>query len=262
MANLGKVWVVNAESGVKARALRKRGIAVENIEVFPDPESDEVITFDSLEAEWLRIREALEADPDAYVGTVWDSVTEIHKLLLDSIVSKAVVRFEKQGKERDPHFIAIEDYGVMTEQVRNLMRKFRDLPCHFAVSALERREQDDDGSVRYVPAVTPKLAVDLIGWMDLVCHTSVAIVDGEEEYRGLFRPHGKYRGKDRLGTMPKWLVDPTFDRVVSYVEEELDVDSDPVMKAAKERAKRQREKEADSAVGTESNSRPKEKVKA
>lgn len=233
MANGGKLFLVNAESGVKSRALKKRGVAVENIEIFPGP--DEELSFESLEGQWLRIREELHEDPNAYFGVGWDSITEIHKALLDAVVAKAVIKADRVGKERDPNFIALEDYGVMTEQVRSLMRKYRDLPCHFAASALLRRDQDDDGTVTYNPAITPKLGLDLVGWMDIVCVTSVALVDGDEEYRGLFRPHGKYRGKDRLGVMPKWLVDPYFDRVLGYVEEEMTIENDPVMAEAKVR---------------------------
>lgn len=262
MANLGtgKVLAINAESGVKAKALRQRGISTNNIEVFPS--GNEELTFDSLEKEWLRVREELHEDPDAYIGVFWDSATEIHKALLDSVVAKAVIRADRAGKERDRHFIALEDYGVMTEQVRNLMRKFRDLPCHFAVSALVKREQDDDGSVTYSPSITPKLAIDLVGWMDIVCVTSVALVGGDEEFRGLFRPHGKYRGKDRLGAMPKWLVDPTFDRIVQYVDEDIDIDSDAVMKAAKERLQKAQAQEDSANSESKSTNKTKAKVSA
>jgi hypothetical protein len=258
MANTGRVLVVNAESGVKGRALRARGVDVSNIELFPGP--DESVTFDSLEEQWNRVREALNADPEAYVGVLWDSVTEIYKTLLDSVVAKAVVKSERQGKERDRFFIDRADYGVMTEQVRGLVRKYRDLPCHFGVSALTRREQDDDGSVSYQPAVTPALQNDLVGWMGVVCHTSVVLVAGEEEFRGLFRPHGKYRGKDRLQALPKWLVDPTFDRILQYVDEGMDVSEDPVMQAAKDReARAQAQESAPAAVaGRETTNEQKE----
>lgn len=236
MANLGKILVVNAESGVKSRPLKERGVDVDQIEVFPGP--DESITYDSLVEQWVRVREELNSDPEAYAGVVLDSITEIYKALLDSVVGSAVVRATRAGKERDPFFIDRADYGVMTEQVRSLVRKFRDLPCHFGMSALSRREQDDDGAVVYQPAVTPALQNDLIGWVDVVCVTSVASVGGVDEYRGLFRPHSKFRGKDRIsaGALPKWLVDPTFDRVVAYVDGDLSVDSDPVMAEARERA--------------------------
>lgn len=233
MANLGKILVVNAESGLKSKPLEDLDVDVANIEVYPGP--GERIDFDGLEAEWRRIRDELEGDPEAYVGVVWDSVTEIYKALLDGVVEGAVVRQERAGKERDPFFIDRADYGVMTEQVRRLVRRYRDLPCHFGMAALSRREQDDDGAVVYQPAVTPALQNDLIGWVDVVCHTTVAVSDGEEEYRGLFRPYRKFRGKDRLGAMPKWLVSPTFDRVVAYVEGDLDADTDPVMVEARKR---------------------------
>lgn len=235
MARLGRVLSVNAESGVKARALRKLGIPVQNIEVFPDPARGETVSLRGLEDLYRRIASALIRDPQAYAGVFWDSITEIYKKLLEAVVARGVIQAARAGRERDPFFIERGDYGIMTEQVRSLMRKYRDLPCHFAVSALARREQDNDGAVVYQPAVTPALQGDMIGWMDMVCHTSVAIVNDEEEYRGLFRPHGKYRGKDRLRAVPKWLIDPTFDRLLMYVDEELDVDSDPVMQAGRER---------------------------
>ena len=236
MAKLGKVWACNAESGFKARALRQYDIPLENIEVFPGPE--ESITFESMEREWLRIREALNADPDAYVGTIWDSITEIYQALLGDIVKRSDEKALRQGKDRDPQFIALEDYGIMTQQVRSLVRKFRDLPCHFGVSALAKREQDDDGAVTYVPQVTAKLQTDLIGWVDIVCVTQVLEghgEDGEDEYRGLFRPAGKWRGKDRFKMLPKGIVDPTFDRIVQYIDGDLIVEEDPVMQAAKQR---------------------------
>lgn len=240
-ANRGRMVFINAESGLKARALRQRRINIENIEVFPDPAQDEELSFKGLEALWLRMREELHTNPDAYPGGVsWDSITEIHKALLDDVVAAAVLRADRVGKERDPNFIALEDYGVMTEQTRFLMRRFRDLPCDFSCSALLRRDQDDDGSVAYNPAITPKLGIDLVGWMDMVCVCRVALVGGEEEFRGLFRPHGKFRGKDRLGAVPKWLVDPTFERIMKYVDEEDQYDLnnlllDPVMVEARER---------------------------
>lgn len=236
MAKLGKIWVANAESGFKARALKQFGIPLENIEVFPS--EGEVLSYDSLEAEWLRIREALNEDPDAYIGTVWDSATEIHQALLGDAAKKGYDKAVRQGKDRDQSFVALEDYGIMTNQMRSLVRRFRDLPCHFAISALAKREQDDDGSVAYIPQVTAKLGVDMVGWVDIVCVTQVQEYEdgGDPEYRGLFRPAGKWRGKDRFKMLPKGIVDPTFDRIVAYVDGELTVDDDPVMEAARQRA--------------------------
>ncbi len=215
MSSLGKVLIVNAENGVKARALDRQGVSVDNIEVFPAP--GETLTVDTLQAEWLRVREALNDDPDAYAGFVLDSVTEIYKHLLDPVQAAGEEKAERGGK-RDTR----SEYGEVNEQVRKLIRRCRDLPCHFGVSALERREVDEqDGSVAYWPSITPGLQGDLFGWHDIVCHTEVVQVGDTEQYRGSFRPIGKYRSKDRFGVLPKVLVNPTFDRILAYVEEEL-----------------------------------------
>lgn len=237
MANLGKVVIVNAESGVKARPLKALGVNTKNIHVFPGP--DEELTFAGLEKLWADIREQLNKKPGSVAGVIWDSVTEIHKLLMDDIVAENVRAAEARGRERSPFNVERDDYKVMTEQVRQLVRKYRDLDCHFGMSALSRREVDDtDGSVAYVPAITPALQTDLFGWADIVCVTSLADRVGGDgvEYRGLFGPYSKWKGKDRLGGLPLWLVDPTFERVLQYAEGELDVGSDPVMVEARKRA--------------------------
>lgn len=235
MANLGKVLFVNAEAGIKAKPLKARGVNVDNIVLFPGP--DETLCFEALENLFWEIKADLEDDPLSWVGTCWDSITEIYKALLDEIVAHQVAKAERAGKSRDRFFVDRADYGVMTEQLRLLLRRFRDLPCHFAVAALERRELDDDGSVAYRPAVTPALQNDLMGMVDIICHTSVDIVLDDDEFRGLFRNQGKYRGKDRIGTLPVSLVDPTFDRVYAYINEDLEEGADPVMIEASERSK-------------------------
>jgi hypothetical protein len=233
MANLGKVLLINAEGGVKRRPLEQRGISVGNIEVFPS--GSDVISIESLLKEWQRIREELDKDPGAYIGFVIDSITDLYQALLRNVVNKAVIAADRANKERDAYFIEQGDYGKMTEQVRDVMRKLRDLPCHLGVSALPRRQQDPDGTVVYVPAVSPALQNDLDLWMDVVCHTEVMMINGKEEYRGTFRPTGLYRGKDRFSVLPKGLVDPSFDRVVAYIEGDIDLDSDQVMIDAKAR---------------------------
>lgn len=242
MANLGPILIINAESGVKKRALDRMGIDTSNIEIFPG--EGEELTYDSLEGEWLRVREALHADPDAYVGVGMDSITEVQMTMTEQNVAESVRKATARGQERNPFVISQDNRTEANAQMRSLIRKFRDLPCHFAVTALMRREQDNDSTITYQPGVTPALQNDLVGWMDTIVVTSVADFPdlGVEQYRGLFRPSGKHRGKDRFKIIPKWLVDPTFERILQYVEEELDVDSDPVMKEAKklaDKAKRQ-----------------------
>lgn len=235
MANSGLVLFINSEAGVKRRPLQERGVEISNIRLFPDPRSGEELSFELLEKMYWQMKEDLEADPKSWAGTCWDSITEIHKKLLEQIVASQVLKAERMGKERDRFFIDRADYGVMTEQIRLLLRRFRDLPCHFAVTALERRDQDDDQKVSYGPSVTPALQGDLIGYVDVVVRTDVVEIGEHSEFQGLTRKQGKYKAKDRFDVLPIRMVDPTFERILQYVNDEIDEESDPVMQEARER---------------------------
>lgn len=245
MANLGRVLLVNAEGGAKHRALRRRGINVDNIVVLPEDPAD--LSFEYLRDLAWEIKADLASDPTSWTGGVWDSISDIHRRLLKNVSAYLFERATNRGESRvstaspgdaiNESFTDRSDYGVMTNQMVELLKLWHDIPMHFAVTALLRRDKDDDGKVAYRPAVTPALSNELMGLMDIVCVTQVAEMDddGDDEYRGLFRPSGKYRGKDRESVLPKWLIDPTFDRCWDYVTEKLTVEDDPVMQTAKAR---------------------------
>lgn len=251
MANGGRIIVVNAEAGLKKRALARMGVNVNNVLVFPNLQLGQKLTFQTLEALYWKIKGDLEDNPHAYYGVVWDSLTEIHKKLLDNVVLYQVEKADRAGKERERFFIDRNDYGIMTEQMRLLLRRFRDLPCHFAVTALSRRDQDDDGEVKYGPQVTPALQADLLGFMDCIIHTSVVEVGGMDEGQGLTAKGTKFAAKDRNSVLPKIMIDPTFERVLRYAEEEITPDVDPVQQEAKaRRAELKAQKEAEKARQT------------
>lgn len=239
MAHLGRVLLINAESGVKGKALRRVGIPTENIFVRPDVQSGETLSFEMLEGLYWELKADLEADPASWAGIGWDSITEIHQNVLKAASEYRVAKAIRTGKGNDDAtMIDLADYGVMTEQMRTLLRRFRDLPCHFGMSSLLRRDKDDDGKVVYRPAVTPKLGGDVFGYMDVVCVTSEVDVAGETEYQGLFGGAGKFRGKDRFHALPRRLINPQFHRVAAYINDELTADDDPEMLEGLERRKR------------------------
>lgn len=224
----GPMIFVDAESGLKKQALKQRGVKVDNIQVH------DKIEYDALDGLFWDVKSTLEADPDSVYAVALDSVTELQKLLLEQIVSKAVDKAAKRGMDRDPFFIDRPDWGVVTEQSRRLTRRFRDLPCHVAFGALEKRDTDPDGAVVYSPALTPAYQTDLMGYVDIIIHTDVIELGGEVFYIGTSSPVGKYVGKDRFSALPPVLIDPTLDRVVAYVNGEIDPETDPRQVAARE----------------------------
>jgi hypothetical protein len=225
----GRVLVINAEGGLKKRALAKRGIDTSRIVLWPDPKKHERVTHQSLDRIYRRVKSDLEANPRSWFGTVFDSASEIHLAILDTVQAKRVYKIEMLGKDVDPDFVDISDYGTMSKLFRDVMRKFRDLPCHFVVTALERRDVDKDtGKPQYGPAVTPGIQGDLLGYVDFVLMCKAEDEDGP--FRALTRANSRYRAKDRFDVLPKVLANPTLERILLYLTDELVEDNDPDQK--------------------------------
>ena len=242
LAKLGKVVFIEAESGLKRGPLSRLGIPTKNLQLVRDTASEKQITFGKLKALCDQLRIDLADDPNAIAGVIFDSITEIQVKLLRQIMDKRIDRaFDKTGTQQETHKAFIEDYGVNTAELRDLIRMFRDLPCHVGLSATETRDEDDDGAIVYRPNLTPKIASDLKGYVDLVCYVMPPqTFGGKKYYLGKFNPGGKYQAKDRFGIMPNVLCNPTYDRVIAYVSGELTEKTDTQQqewKTAREEAK-------------------------
>lgn len=221
----GKVLVINAEGGLKKGALKRRGIDTDRIVVWPDPKKHERVNHQSLDRIHRRVKADLAADPDSWGGVIFDSASEIHIAFLDTAQAKRVASIQRQGKEVDPDFVDIADYGTMSKLFRDVLRKFRDLPCHFVVTALERRDIDKDtGKPQYGPAVTPGLQTDLLGYVDFVIMCKAEDEDGP--FRGLTRANSRFRAKDRFDILPRVMVQPSLDRILQYVSGDLTEETD------------------------------------
>lgn len=240
----GKILVINAEGGLKLGPLRKRGVDTSKIVVWPDPKKHERATHQGLDRIHRRIKADLEKDPDSWGGVMFDSASEIHIAFLDVVQQKRVASLIRRGVDADPDFVDIADYGTMSKLFRDVLRKFRDLPIHFVVTALERRDVDKDtGKPQYGPAITPGLQSDLLGYVDFVLMCKAEDEDGP--FRALTRANSRYRAKDRFDVLPRVMVDPFIDRVVGYVNGELDPESDSEQERLGAKAEKAQDKDAD-----------------
>lgn len=253
LANLdrpGNLLVINAEGGLKKKALAKRGVDLSRVKVWPDPAKGQVLSFKGLDQVYRRLKADLARDPNSWVGVGMDSATDVHTALLDEAQGKRVQAVLNKGAEADEHFVDISDYGTMSKMFRDLLRKFRDLPCHFVVTALERRDVDKDtGKPQYGPAVTPGLQSDLLGYVDWVLMLKAADEDGP--FRALTRANSRYRAKDRFDVLPRVLAEPMMDRLLGYLNGVIVEDEDPFQMDLPQAAKKAQDKTAKAAEADE-----------
>lgn len=242
MAPEGNVLVVNAEGGLRQTALRNRGIDTSRIKVWP--KKGEPLTFEGLERLYYRVAADLEEDPLSWVGWVWDSDTAIYQAMLDTLIDanrrKAEEILKRAGKGRSGRAgnITLPDrfegdqsdyYNKMSQQFRLLLRKWRSLDCHFAMTALLRRDEDKrTKKVQYGPAVSPAISTDVRAYVDVVVRTATANLPAGPVWWG--RTHGTEdeAGKDRLGVLPHRMIEPTMFRIQGYLLGILTEADDPL----------------------------------
>jgi hypothetical protein len=234
-----RVLLVNAEGGIKKKALARRGIDISKIVIYPNPETGEKITRAGLDRVYRRLASDLARDSNSWYAVGWDSVTEVHEKIVNQVsenrLNRSKQRIENAGGEAtfdeyDEFFTDRDDYGTMSKMVKDLLRKFRDLPCHFVATALERRDVDEKTSkVSYGPAVTPGLQNAILGYTDVNLYFKKGDEDGP--FRALVHGVASYRTKDRMGGLPKVLAEPSFERILGYTNGDLDETSDPLQQA-------------------------------
>lgn len=245
MAHLGRVLVINVEGGLKKQALRKRGIPTDRVMVWPAP--GERVTFEAFLELHERVRSDLDRDPDSWAGVVIDSGTELATIFRENATQTRRDDLDRRGVSYDPNFIDRSDYGVQTDQAQRILRKFRDLPCHFVVTALER--VDDETGVAG-PAMNPALAQAVLGYVDFVLFAKATMSNAESseeietEFRAATRPGSKWRAKDRFDVTPRVLAEPTFTRLLGYVEGDLTEDVDVLQEEFSERQAKRAEEAA------------------
>lgn len=230
-AHLGRIKIAAAEEGLYARPLKKLGVPVGNI--IPTSHTGYENLMKGAEA----LREQLHDDPDSWAAFALDTCTELADRWLEAVVDERVDKQVRKaiaaGEEYNKKLFGAErdDYGVITQQFRRVLRAYADLPLHVAYTAHVRRDVDEDsGTVAYGPDLFPKMQAALMG------HTSILIwtrrvgefEDGRPIHVGQCGGTGKYKSKDRLNALPRTLVNPSLDRVVGYVNGDLDEQTDPI----------------------------------
>lgn len=240
-AHLGPVKHVDAELRLKAGPLRRMGVPIDRIEPFRD------ISFAALKADIEATREDIydaenggwdatvtETMPTRWQAYVHDSTTEVVKTLLDDIIARNVVESRKRAQKRgeevkiNPFQIDVDYYGEAVQEYRTLMREMRNLDCHLIFTAQERRDVDkNDGTVKIGPGTLPAVQAEIMGYCDIVVWTHRR----GRRYLGLTEPGTKYMAKDAFGVLPPVMVNPTVDRLVAYMREELTIETDPIQQA-------------------------------
>lgn len=171
-------------------------------------------TFDEIEEFVRGLREkGSKADT-----LVIDSITELQKKLMDSIVAQ-----HPEVKRPYGDGLTVGDWGYNTERMRRFIRMARDLDMNVIFTALAMDEKNEmTGAVKTLPKMSSKLSADVCGYVDIVGYLYVDNAtdeDGESVpvRRMLVQPVGMYYAKDRSGALGNVIDNPTFPGIYNTI---------------------------------------------
>ena len=169
-------------------------------------------------SEMKEVLDFLHEEEHTFKTVVIDSITELQLRGLDVIVKDALAAPPRGKPRTDEDEIRIEDYGKNTQQIRRVIRAFRDLPMHVILTAIAVETKDEEGVITVSPQMTEKVRNSVMGYMDIVAymHVKKSNQEGVEKLiRSLiFQPYGKFKAKDRSGKMGDYLVEPTIQKMI------------------------------------------------
>lgn len=161
------------------------------------------------------IYEFLRTEDHQYKFVVIDSLTELQKIGMAQIMADARIK----DPSKDPDTPTLKEWHKSTEQIRRIVRAFRDLPVHvmFTTHAQEVKDESD-GSITLKPSLSGKLAEEVAGFLDVVGYLNVSDKEGVIKRQIVFSPTRKVAiAKDRSGRLPRVLEEPTIEKIFKIV---------------------------------------------
>lgn len=145
-----------------------------------------------------------------------DNLTELRYFSMGDVMIDA------KATAKNPDNIDIDvpgqrEWGKNSEQIRRVVRAFRDLPMHTIFTAHAKEEEQKNGLFKIKPSLPGKLADEVSGFVDLVLYYYLKLVGTESKRLILTAKTAKENAKDRSGKLPTILEEPTMEMIMSYI---------------------------------------------
>lgn len=179
-------------------------------------------------AQLVDVYKELSLMQHGYRTVVVDSISEVNKMIMGDIMKEVV----EEDEERDPDVPSIREWGKLGEQMRRMIRRFRDLPMHTVFTALLDESQDAKGRSKKYPMLNGKLKKEVAGFMDIVLfvyakHVKVNALgeldpDADEALHRfvLSSSTDEFACKDRSNRLPEIMLDPTMTKLHALIQGE------------------------------------------
>lgn len=185
---------------------------------YPDVEVVRVKTWQQMQDVYNELYDQALRDKRDFNTVCLDSVNEIQKFSMESIMNRVV----QEHPDRDRDVPSMREWGKNLEQMRRLVRGFRDLEMHTLFTCLAETERDDMTGVMHTqPLLTGKFKREVPALLDVVCYyyqKQFGVGDDIEMKRLLLTQRTDSQvAKDRTGKLPMVIEAPTMEKIYSLM---------------------------------------------
>jgi len=140
----------------------------------------------------------LLSEKHEYETVIIDSITEINE----------IIKLEIEKRLGRP--MQLQDWGELSKKIRDLFRKFRDLPMNVILIAQESYVTDEDKIRKIVPSMNGKAATEIAYFMDIVGYLHVESdgsrwIETSSNKKLLTKDRSKMIGNDAPLNFPEWI---------------------------------------------------------
>ena len=200
---LRPVLILDVEGGTFSIRERYPDVDVVRVQTWPDMQ---------------KVYDALYKMEHDYQTVVLDSLTEIQKFSMYRIMASVL----KEHPDRDPEVPSIREWGKNIEQIRRLVRAFRDLPMNVVFTALAATDKDNKtGLVTTRPSLSGKLAMEVGGFVDILLYMYIKRVDDDNQRLLLSAGTEGQIAKDRSDNLPPVIINPDMQTVYDHIFKEI-----------------------------------------
>lgn len=177
----------------------------------------EVVRVKSID-QFQDVYNALYKGDHKYKTTIIDSGTEVQRFGMTEIMRELIER----RPDLDPDVPGMREYGKSLNQMRKIVRGFRDLEMHTIFTALNGSFKDErTGLTMMQPSFTGQFAREVPALLDIVMYYYVKTVEenGERTLKRLLltKKTDSQVAKDRTNKLPMIIEDPTMQIIYDLV---------------------------------------------
>jgi AAA domain-containing protein len=145
---------------------------------------------------------------------VVDTLSELAKL--DMRETMANTPAVKEGRQ-DKYVPSQREYLINGERVREIVRAYRDLPCHVFFMCHSGDARDNTNAQIFFPQFTGKLRHEIAGFLDIVGYMTAEVQDGETKRFLQVTKTKRVSAKDRTNKLGGMVENPTIPSMFDMI---------------------------------------------